>query len=167
LRTAPLRNRGKYTVLPFPVTRRSAHRIVLATAFYRFVCSTGTAQQSQPDPVPDAPSPSQRSQTERHAASAFQNRAARPNIAAFEKMESDRLAGARRAIDQLVAVNGPRTIENTLAPYDEAYHQLSAVMGFSGVMQEVHSIEVRIRAEMSACGEFFRGVSSTLSKSRG
>jgi hypothetical protein len=159
LRTAPLRNRGKCTILPFPVTRRSAHRIVLATAFYR--------QQSQPDPVPDAPSPSQRSQTERDAASAFQNRAARPNIAAFEKMESDRLAGARRAIDQLVAVNGPRTIENTLAPYDEAYHQLSAVMGFSGVMQEVHSIEVRIRAEMSACGEFFRGVPSTLSKSRG
>jgi thimet oligopeptidase len=63
---------------------------------------------------------------------------AKPDITAFEKMEDERLAVAQRAIDQIVAVKGARTIENTLAPYDEAIRQLNAASYFSGLMQQVH-----------------------------
>lgn len=45
---------------------------------------------------------------------------AKPDVAAFEKMENDRLASAQRAVDQIVAAKGPKTIENTLVPYDDA-----------------------------------------------
>ncbi|MGA2979543.1 MAG: M3 family metallopeptidase [Terriglobales bacterium] len=63
---------------------------------------------------------------------------AKPDVAAFEKMENDRLAAVQRAIDKIVAVKGLRTIENTLAPYDEAIRQLNAASYFSGLMQQVH-----------------------------
>ena len=63
---------------------------------------------------------------------------AKPDAAAFEKMENDRLAAAQRAIEQIVAVKGSRTIQNTLAPYDEAIRQLNAASYFSGLMQQVH-----------------------------
>jgi hypothetical protein len=42
--------------------------------------------------------------------------ASKPDVAAFEKIETDRLASAQRSIDALLAIKGPRTIENTLAP---------------------------------------------------
>jgi thimet oligopeptidase len=63
---------------------------------------------------------------------------AKSDVAAFEKMENDRLAAAQRAIDQIVAVESPRTIENTLALYDEAIRQLNAAGYFSNLMQQVH-----------------------------
>src|SRR5208282_6084958 len=62
----------------------------------------------------------------------------KPDVAAFEKMENDRLAAAQRAIDQIVSVKGKRTIKNTLVPYDEAIRQLNAANYFSGLMQQVH-----------------------------
>jgi thimet oligopeptidase len=62
----------------------------------------------------------------------------KPDIAAFEKMENDRLAAAQRAIDQVVAVEGSRRIENTLAPYDEAIRQLNSAIYFSTLMQQLH-----------------------------
>lgn len=63
---------------------------------------------------------------------------AKPDIATFERMEDDRLAAAQRAIDNIVAVKGPRTIENTLASYDEAIRQLNAASYFSTLMQQLH-----------------------------
>jgi thimet oligopeptidase len=62
----------------------------------------------------------------------------KPDIAAFEKMETDRLAKAQIAVDQIAAVKGERTIGNTLAPYDEAIRQLNAASNLSSVMQQVH-----------------------------
>ena len=62
----------------------------------------------------------------------------KPDVAAFEKMENDRLAAAQRAVDQIVAVKGARTVENILAPYDEAIRQLNAAAYFSTMMQQVH-----------------------------
>jgi len=64
--------------------------------------------------------------------------ASKPDIPAFEKMENGRLAAAQRAIDQLVTATAPRTIENTLVPYDEAIRQLNAASYFSTLMQQVH-----------------------------
>lgn len=63
---------------------------------------------------------------------------AKPDIAAFEKLEAGRLIAAQHAIDQIVAVHGPRTVENTLVPYDEAIRQLNAAIYFSSLMQQVH-----------------------------
>ncbi|HXZ32871.1 MAG TPA: M3 family metallopeptidase [Terriglobales bacterium] len=62
----------------------------------------------------------------------------KPDVAAFEKMEDARLAAAQGAVDQIVAVKGSRTIENTLAPFDEAVRQLNAAINFSTLMQQVH-----------------------------
>ena len=64
--------------------------------------------------------------------------AAKPDVAAFEKIENDRLAAAQASIDALVAVKGARTIENTLAPFDEAIRQVNASGYFAGLMQQVH-----------------------------
>jgi len=63
---------------------------------------------------------------------------AKPDVAAFEKIENDRLAAAQRAINQLIAVKDTRTIENTLAPFDEATQQLNAANYFATVMERVH-----------------------------
>ncbi len=63
---------------------------------------------------------------------------AKPDVAAFEKIENDRLAAAQKAIDEVIAVKDARTIENTLVPFDEAVHQLGSAQYFAGLMQQVH-----------------------------
>lgn len=62
----------------------------------------------------------------------------RPDVSSFEQMENGRLAAAQREIDQVAAVKGPRTIQNTLVPYDEAIRQLNAAAYLAGLMQQVH-----------------------------
>ena len=64
--------------------------------------------------------------------------ASNPNIAEWEKMENARLEAAQNSIDQLIAVKGPRTIENTLAPFDEAVRQLNAASYLAQIVEEVH-----------------------------
>jgi thimet oligopeptidase len=63
---------------------------------------------------------------------------ARPDAAAFEKMENGRLAAAQRAIDQIVAVHGSRTIENTLAPYDEAFEEIDDAINIADLLGDLH-----------------------------
>jgi thimet oligopeptidase len=62
----------------------------------------------------------------------------KPDVAAFEKSENDRLAAAQRSIDQIAAIKEARTIENTLALYDETVRQLNAANYFSALMEAVH-----------------------------
>src|SRR5580700_11504872 len=64
--------------------------------------------------------------------------ASKPDVAAFEKIETDRLAAGQRAIDTLLAAKGPRTIENTLIPFDEAARQNNTAGYFAGLMEQVH-----------------------------
>jgi thimet oligopeptidase len=64
--------------------------------------------------------------------------AAKPDVTAFEKIENDRLAAAQRSIDVLLAAKGPRTIENTLVPLDEAFHQINSAAYWAGLMEQVH-----------------------------
>jgi thimet oligopeptidase len=64
--------------------------------------------------------------------------AAKPDIPAFSKIENDRLAAAQRSVDELLAVKAPRTVENTLAPFDEAIRQINATANFANLMQQVH-----------------------------
>jgi thimet oligopeptidase len=64
--------------------------------------------------------------------------ASKPDVAAFERIETDRLAAGQRAIDTLLAAKGPRTIENTLVPFDEAVRQNNTAGYFAGLMEQVH-----------------------------
>src|ERR1700687_5273504 len=63
---------------------------------------------------------------------------AKPDVAAFEKIENEHLAAARRSIEAISAGKGARNIENTLVPYDEAVRQINAAAYFANLMQEVH-----------------------------
>src|SRR5579884_852384 len=47
-----------------------------------------------------------------------------PDAAQARAWADAHLAAAQAAIDQLLAVKGPRTVENTLVPFDEAQLQL-------------------------------------------
>ena len=62
----------------------------------------------------------------------------KPDIAAFNKVEEARLAGAQKSVDQLLAVKDARTIQNTLVPYDEAIRQLNTASYFAGMLTFVH-----------------------------
>ena len=62
----------------------------------------------------------------------------KPDIPAFEKIETDRLAAAQHSIDEIIAVKEARTVDNTLVPYDEALRQINATTYFADLMQQVH-----------------------------
>src|SRR2546427_1854660 len=64
--------------------------------------------------------------------------ATKPDAAAFETIVNDRLAESQKSIDQIVAVRGPRTIENTLVPYDEAIRQVNIGNYLANMMFQVH-----------------------------
>jgi thimet oligopeptidase len=64
--------------------------------------------------------------------------ATKPDAAAFEKIVNDRLAEGQKSIDTIVAAKGPRTIENTLVPYDEAIRQINIGNYLANMMFQVH-----------------------------
>src|SRR5271163_4146051 len=69
-----------------------------------------------------------------------------PNI--LEHRVDNRLARAQNSLDQLLSVKGPRTVENTLAPYDDAVMQLDTAGNQSGLMQIVNpDAAIRDRAQ--------------------
>src|SRR5260370_12827747 len=68
--------------------------------------------------------------------------------AVFEKNVNEQLDRAQKSIDQLLAVKEPRTIENTLAPYDDAIEKLDTAGNQSGLMQVVNpDANIRDRAQ--------------------
>jgi thimet oligopeptidase len=68
--------------------------------------------------------------------------------AIFEKRVNEHLDGVQKSLNQLLAVKGPRTIENTLSPYDDAVEELDTVGNQSGLMQVVNpDANVRDRAQ--------------------
>src|SRR5713101_9425481 len=64
--------------------------------------------------------------------------ASKPDLAGFEKMVTDRLAAAQTSIDQVTAVKGARTIDNTLVPFDEAVRQINTSIYLSSLFLQVH-----------------------------
>jgi len=59
-------------------------------------------------------------------------------VAAFEEIANGHLVAADRSIAEMVAVKGPRTLENTLAPYDNAVREINTAAYFASLMQQVH-----------------------------
>ncbi len=64
--------------------------------------------------------------------------ASNPDVAGFEKIVNDHLAGAQAAVDKVTAVKGPRTVDNTVAVFDEAIRQINTSLYLSVLMQQVH-----------------------------
>jgi thimet oligopeptidase len=62
----------------------------------------------------------------------------RPNAATFAKLGDARIAKAKAAIARMLAVKGPRTVGNTLRPYDDATLELDAASSQAGLMENVH-----------------------------
>jgi len=73
---------------------------------------------------------------------------AQPTPAQFTALQTARLAKAKAAVAKLVAVKAPRTIANTLQPYDDALRQLDLVGSQTSLIQNVHPLEaMRTAAE--------------------
>src|SRR5262245_32018936 len=56
----------------------------------------------------------------------------------FEKAMQHEISAAQKALDQALAVKGKRTVENTLAPYDEMYQHLWAASAQALLIAETH-----------------------------
>src|SRR5207249_4446099 len=70
------------------------------------------------------------------------------DAASFERAMDGRLTAGRAALDALVAVKGPRTVENTLRRFDDILLQIDAAGSQAGLIQVVHPDEkVRTAAE--------------------
>ena len=57
--------------------------------------------------------------------------------AVFEKRVNEQLETAQKCVDQILAVKGARTIENTLQPYDQAVEALDTAGNGAGLLQSV------------------------------
>lgn len=88
-----------------------------------------------------------------------------PAIAAFDKIENDRLAAVQKAIDGIATAKGARTIENTLVPYDEAVRQLDAAASLSGLVEAVHP-DVAFRDHGTAMTRKVSAVQTAISLNR-
>src|SRR5580704_13050494 len=62
----------------------------------------------------------------------------KPDVAAFEAMEKGHIAAAQQAVEQLVALKGARTIDNTLVPFDKAVQELDTANNVGNLMQNLH-----------------------------
>jgi thimet oligopeptidase len=76
--------------------------------------------------------------------------------ASLKARSDEHLAKARQALDRLIAVTGPRTVENTLQPYDDVTIEIEAASGASRAVSNLHPDErmrtaaddVRVRADV-------------------
>src|SRR5258705_2783582 len=91
--------------------------------------------------------------------------ATKPDAAAFEKIVNDRLAEGQESIDQIVAVKGGRTIDNTLVPYDEAIRQINIGNYLANMMFQVHP-DAAFRDKASAMTQKATAVLTALTLNR-
>src|ERR1700722_686072 len=59
-------------------------------------------------------------------------------VALFEATENEHLKLAQAAIEEVLALKGKRTVENTLAPFDRANDELQEAEEFANLVQNVH-----------------------------
>jgi thimet oligopeptidase len=68
------------------------------------------------------------------------------DVASMQKAVDARLARAQELLNDLVAVKGPRTITNTLEPYDELINEIRTASATAGIMGSVHPDEAMRKA---------------------
>ncbi len=86
--------------------------------------------------------------------------------AAFDKFEAARLVGAQAVIESLARAKGPRTIQNTLEPFDTAVLQLEDGRSKAFLVQEAHP-DLKFRELGSAFLGKFDASLTALSLNRG
>ena len=64
----------------------------------------------------------------------------------LRKSVETRLARAQQLLNELLAVTGPRTVANTLEPFDELGDQIQTASGVAGLMAAVHPDEAMRKA---------------------
>jgi thimet oligopeptidase len=69
-----------------------------------------------------------------------------PKGAAFEAIQQKRIARAKASIARMIAVRGARTLENTLAPYDDAARLIDMANSQSGLAAETNPDEATRKA---------------------
>ena len=89
-----------------------------------------------------------------------------PDTVTFQATNDERLARADRAIARLLAAEGPRTIANTLRPYDDALLELDAVASQASLMENVHP-DARLRAAAEKLSQKASAAATELSLNRG
>ena len=62
----------------------------------------------------------------------------RPDAGGFRTLCEAELANAQEALDRMVKAPGPRTVDNTLVPYNELMLHADNASYYAGLMQEVH-----------------------------
>ncbi len=72
------------------------------------------------------------------SAASLPNWTAPESVAALERENKDSLDHASVLREQLIAVQGPRTVENTLAVYDEIIRYLNVAGGPAGLLRDTH-----------------------------
>jgi Zn-dependent oligopeptidase len=68
------------------------------------------------------------------------------DAASLRTIIDGRIARARQSLEQLLAVRGPRTAENTLRPYDELFAELNTAAEEASVLAAVHPDDALRRA---------------------
>ncbi|MBS0393192.1 MAG: Zn-dependent oligopeptidase [Proteobacteria bacterium] len=61
-----------------------------------------------------------------------------PSVERFERGVDEHIARAQQRLEQLRRVDGARTVENTVAPYDEAVRHLNTAVYLANLLQQVH-----------------------------
>ena len=89
-----------------------------------------------------------------------------PDATGFEKIENRRLEAAQRSIGKILAVSGPKTLDNTLANYDDAIQELNAAYYFSSLMEAVHP-DTAFRDRATAMTRRVSAAQTALSLNRG
>ena len=85
----------------------------------------------------------------------------RLNAANVEKWVGGHLAQEQKYVDELLAVKGPRTIENTLRPYDNAQNEL-ALAGFQAILMNGLAREKEVRDAGEAMAQRVQEASNAL-----
>ena len=83
------------------------------------------------------------------------------NAANVEKWVGGHLAQEQKYVDELLAVKGPRTIENTLRPYDNAQNEL-ALAGFQAILMNGLAPEKEVRDAGEAMAQTVQEASNAL-----
>jgi len=68
------------------------------------------------------------------------------DVASLQKSVDTRLARAQQLLNDLAAVKEPRTLANTLEPYDELLEEIRTASGLAGLMARVHPDEAMRKA---------------------
>ena len=88
------------------------------------------------------------------------------DAASLARLVETRLAKARAALDTLLAVNGPRTIQNTLRPYDDLQREIQAAAGLANIVRQLHP-EAATRAAAETLAQTTSAFSTDVSLNRG